>query len=244
MKLVRHLVAVAPLLAALSGCMLTYSPPIRGAHGGAPVPPSRPWLEAALLGPAGGYQGTLRMPLGRKVEMLVGGQGSEVQMMGFLGARLHPLAERSREQATLERPVVDLELEAGFGFGAGGELYCDEYEGACEDDRDPMQRTAYGGFAGLGVAYWAEPWFALYGRTLLQGSKASGIPYTSWATMLTGLQFVVGPVGAHFGIGYGGYHNTADAEDSLVLELGLSVTLGPRVVTPKGPPGGRGAALR
>ena len=244
MRSVKRLVAVPVLLVALSGCMLTYSPPIRGAHGGAPAPPSRLGVEAALLVPAGGYQGTLSMPVGRKVEVLLGGQGSEVQMMGFLGARLHPAAERSREEATLQRPVVDVEVEAGLGVGAGGERDCDEYEGRCEDDRDSLQRMAYGGYAGLGLAYWAEPWFAVYGRTLLQGSKASGIPHTTWATVLAGVQFVVGPVGAHLGFGYGGYYNTVDSESSIVLEAGLSVRVGPRVVAPEREPDERPGMLR
>jgi len=218
-----------PLAAIAAGCAPTYAPPVRPTHGGAPgsVAPSESELRAEVGVPAGGA-GNLLLPLGPKVHLELGADGSEEWVMGRSGLRLTGLEESIGSMRLLA------DISVGAGIGRGGVLCGNLAEGDdnCDgttEEADGLawhQRLAGGGWLGGGLALHPAEWIVPYVRASMRLTGATGVPATFWLSGMGGVEFRLGAASLHLGIGWWGYANENDANDGVLLELGLGVRFG------------------
>jgi hypothetical protein len=216
--LLTRLVLLALLgMFSLCSCSPTYAPPIRTTHFGMPG-----HLQGGKVEIGGGmnineYSGgpVLAVALTDWLQLEAGADindGSHAWNMYFGGIRA--------SVGYVEDGVggaVDLEL--GGGAGVGG-----EYEGN-EDTMGWKDRSASGWYVGCGAGFQID-WFSAFVRGRFQASWATGIPETTWWTLVGGIQATIADsVNLYIAGGGAGYTNSMDQESGLIGEFGLSVEL-------------------
>ena len=220
--------APALLLLALAGmaCNPTYAPPVWSVHYGAPGRPLSGRGQAAFNtnrhltgGPGATFhvvQG-LQLEAGTESMFVHSGEG---WILGRVGAR-YTFNRRAVLDGRPQGRGWAFDLEAGGGFGAGGE-HRDDPKEAYEDCDDPQDRLAGGLYVGGGVGYHVFRWLAFFARAREQFTRADGIPWTFWTTAVAGPEFTFGPAHLHLAAGYFRYDNSADAEQDWILEGGIA----------------------
>ena len=113
------------------------------------------------------------------------------------------------------------DLEAGGGFGTGGEHRSDPKD-EYGDCGAAQERSAGGLYLGSGVGYHVFRWLAFFARAREQLSTAEDVPWTFWTTATAGPEFTVGPAHIHLAGGYWRYDSSWEWEDDWLLEGGIT----------------------
>lgn len=185
------------LLWAVIGCNPVYAPPVRGTHYGAPgrLAGERIEVGGAAAGVMYPYVGGPHVAVGLSDEVSLEAGGNfqlfEGWAIGWVGARFTRPPQSSSDWS--------LDAEVGAGAGIGGR--------DCESDSCVpwTSLTTGGAYAGLGLAYRGDiP--AVYVRSRLEVSVATGIEPTLWPTAMIGFEctleraFVIGAGGGYLGL--------------------------------------------
>lgn len=218
------------VLHTLAACTATYAPPVRSPHGEAPgsMRAGEVRFSAGAVGfpmpVIGGPAATVAVSDHVAVEL--GADFSAIDApwaIGFVGVRLTPVNDR----ADSFDGRLSLDVELGGGIGSGGELCgnssrCDE-NGTVWDGRERFDRLAGGAMAGVGVGVHLD-WFAVFLRTRLQETVATGVPSTTWGSGVLGVQFTIADrVALYFAGGLFGYWNDMDEFWGWLADSGLSL---------------------
>ena len=141
--------------------------------------------------------------------------------MAFLGSR-SSWAPMQRESSSV---VIDLEL--GAGLGRGGRL--DGYDVARRwptgpvDGLDPTERTAFGGYGGVGVA-WRYEFLAAYARARVEVTSATHVPVTFWPSAIAGVELDLWHrLRVSAAAGYVGYINASQNNHGWLYQAAVTV---------------------
>ncbi len=224
-----HALALTLTLVA-AGCAPSYAPPPRTAHDGAA---GRLEAREASFGGAYQFAGTsgearVRLPATDRLWLEAGGTFGESFALGTLGARIN-----AYDSGRMPVRVV-LDVDFGVGAGLGGELCGNGASGesSCDggraqaDGRGWLDRFAYGGYLGGGIALHVTRGFAPFARVRLQLSETTNVPTTYWGSAVAGVDFRYESVSWYGAIGVGGFTNAFDDEAGLLLETGLTFYVG------------------
>ena len=201
----------------VGACNPHYAPPIRSAHYGAPGRMRDASWEVAggatHFGTGGPLVG-LKIAEGLALEM--GGELGFIEESGRWSLGVTGLRYSFDQLRDSDGSGASFDVEGGAGLGVGGSR-AEDIAG------EWSSRLAGGGYLGGGAAWYADRWFAAFGRARVQLSAARGVPATFWWSALLGPEFTVGPVSAYVALGFAGYLNDIDENRSGLIDAGASL---------------------
>ena len=215
------------------GCFLSYAPPLRGTHAGAPGHLGAGEAELAFATAGVGTDSAATPPLvfvpsiGASVSSHVALEAGanlsseEEWTMFFVGPRFTFWPRPGTKHG------IAVDLEFGGGLGRGGHQVCYDLvhhlpHGPC-DGLAPADRDAFGGYAGAGVA-WHYHLLSVYARARVEATSATHIATTFWPSVIAGVELdlwhhlQLGAAGGYVGVINGGQH-----ADGWMYQFQLSV---------------------
>lgn len=198
-------------------CNPHYAPPVRSAHYGAPGRMREAGWETAggatHYGTGGPFVG-VKVADGLTVEM--GGELGFIEQSGRWSLGVTGLRYSIDALRDPDGSGASFDVEAGAGLGVGGSR-ADDIAG------EWSERLAGGGYLGAGAAWYADRWFAAFGRARVQLSAARAVPLTFWWSAVLGPEFTFGPVSAYVALGFSGYLNDSDENRGGLIDAGASL---------------------